>query len=103
MASRPTKELLKAAERNEPDRCEYYLNQGADIHGKDKDVRQPSESCLRISNFNRCACFQNGDSPLHLASFYGNLEVVRYLLDKGANLEAQNDVFGFIPTTVHTF
>jgi ankyrin repeat protein len=41
---------------------------------------------------------QNGNSSLHLACELGHLEVVLLLLDSGANIDAQNDVYSPSPS-----
>lgn len=35
---------------------------------------------------------QNGDTPLHLASNYGQVEVAHLLLQRGAAVNARNEV-----------
>ena len=36
----------------------------------------------------------NGSTPLSIASYYGNLKVVKYLIEKGADIESMdNDNF----------
>jgi ankyrin repeat protein len=35
---------------------------------------------------------QIGWTPLHEASYYGHIEVVRLLLDRGADIQAQTEV-----------
>ncbi len=37
-------------------------------------------------------CMQNGDTPLHLASNYGQVEVAHLLLQRGAAVNARNEV-----------
>jgi hypothetical protein len=42
-----------------------------------------------------CICLfvcQIGWTPLHRASYYGHIEVVRLLLDRGADIQAQTEV-----------
>ena len=40
-------------------------------------------------------CFQHGNTPLMYGASNGHLEVVEYLLEKGADLEARNTVRKF--------
>ncbi len=40
----------------------------------------------------RGLCAQNKNAPLHLASIYGHLEVAMALIDKGADVNAENEV-----------
>jgi len=42
------------------------------------------------------ACAQCGRTPLHLATQNGNVDAVRYLVEKGANIEAKNMVSNWI-------
>ena len=39
-----------------------------------------------------CICLQNGQSPLMMASSGGYVEIVKLLLDKGAEVNHQNMV-----------
>ena len=56
-------------EDEESDLAKLLLKRGASVNEKDK----------------------NNATPLHLASFYKRLEIVRVLLDNGANTDAEND------------
>jgi Ankyrin repeat len=33
---------------------------------------------------------EEGFTPLHFAAFHGNLELIKFLIEKGANIEAKN-------------
>jgi ankyrin repeat protein len=37
-------------------------------------------------------CSQDGSSPLHMVSAVGNVELLKALLEKGANVETKNRV-----------
>ena len=36
--------------------------------------------------------YQNGDTPLILAAWYGHLPIVEYLVERGADMEAKSGV-----------
>jgi ankyrin repeat protein len=44
-----------------------------------------------------CGRAQGGKTPLHHAAIHGHMEVVRLLLERGANLEAKGDVRAHAP------
>ena len=56
----------------------------------------PSVSCISVSDVFPRGMSQNGFTPLHIASQQGNLDVVKYLVGKGADIKAKN-VGGMIP------
>ena len=43
-------------------------------------------------NITYCCCYQDGYTPLHIASEYGYLEVVKILLAYGADVNDKTDV-----------
>lgn len=61
------KQLLKAVSKNELDEVQRLIESGADIESQ-------------------AGFFYLRQTPLGIASFNGNLDVVKYLLDKGANV-----------------
>ena len=48
--------------------------------------------CIACCELTGCRAAQDGDTPLICASYNGQLEVVSFLLGKGANIEAKDKV-----------
>ena len=71
---------------------EYLLENGADMEAKDQvsDVISLmwSHTYVTHEHMYLCECYQNGDTPLIYAAYNGHLPVVEFLLEKGADMEA---------------
>ena len=48
-----------------------------------------------------CVCIQGGWSPLHCASWNGHHEVVAYLVDRGSDVHAKDDVSASVTLVVY--
>ena len=69
------------------------LDQGADIHMKG----QICASLIFLSiNINTLNVASDGTETLHFAAESGNLDVVRLLLDKGADVHAKSKIHTYI-------
>jgi len=55
------------------------------------DSWRGANSCVRTFTFT-CVCWQNGNTSLHVAAAEGHLDVVRYLLSTGLDVNLQNKV-----------
>jgi hypothetical protein len=92
-----------AADEGHLEVVRLLLERGADMEAKDDLVRTLRQAarcalyvCAALKRPRRCVCAvairQYGNTPLHMASAAGHLELVRLLLDSGANKEAVTKV-----------
>jgi Ankyrin repeat len=84
-------ELIAAAEAGDVRKLRELIGKGANINAKDSVRVGCAESCLQVPPTS-LACAQNGDTPLHYAAYNGHVDAVRYLVEKGANINATNNV-----------
>ena len=83
--------------------CQVLARLGADVNARDSDRWTPlmwaaRSGCDKTSQelINRQAVLDHlnntGNTPLHIASSYGNVRVVELLLNSGANVCVQNNL-----------
>ncbi|WP_264683262.1 ankyrin repeat domain-containing protein [Wolbachia endosymbiont (group B) of Euphydryas aurinia] len=68
-------ELINSVKQSNLNKVKEYINEGADISTKDN----------------------HGKTPLHIAAKRGLLDIAKFLLDKGADIDAQENKFGRAP------
>lgn len=68
-------ELINSVKQSNLNKVKEYINKGADISTKDN----------------------HGKTPLHIAAKRGLLDIAKFLLDKGADIDAQENKFGRAP------
>jgi ankyrin repeat protein len=101
--------LFRAAIGNQPKVFEYLLEHGADINTMDTKNHTPLHIAAKNGNMDLVAMIIESNpafdinseangllTPLCLAALKGNVEVVKYLIGKGANLNAE-DIHGMSP------
>jgi ankyrin repeat protein len=66
------------------------------------DMRGVSEAVNRGENVNQVDATVNKRTPLHHAADFGQTEVIRFLISKGANVNAK-DAFGITPLLAATY
>ena len=85
--------LLEAIAKGDYGTCEQLLGRGVNIEATYMEVSATDEDNIR-SFVVSCpsVCVQRGCTPLHVSSVRGLVDVVRLLLDRGANIEATDYV-----------
>ena len=73
----------------------FYITYRASMAGSDTVVRE----LLQCGGRDVAAKNEDGHSALHLAAFYGNLEVIELLIQFGANINEANSS-GYTPLHV---
>ena len=95
MYQRGTTPLIWATNNGHLPVVEYLMERGADIEASDAVSHVTMKPLTRhASPYPRMN--QNGVTPLLSAAIGGRLSVVEYLLERGANIEAKNNVSGVI-------
>ena len=87
--------LLFAAVNDRIPIVEYLVERGVNIEAKDKvsDVISLMWSHTYVTHAYICVwMYQHTSTPLLHAAERGHLPVVEYLVEKGANMEAENEV-----------
>jgi ankyrin repeat protein len=93
--------LVYAIQNNNFEAVKYLVDHGADVslvwsaiyEGQFEMLRYIVEHGMDVNSVNP----DNGETPLHLAMRYGGYGIKRYLLDRGADINAQ-DFEGDTPT-----
>ena len=98
------KQLLKLVTTNDINAVQRLIEQGANIHAKDKDMRTPlhhaawSNENAEITKLlidkgaNIHAKDKDMRTPLHHAAWYNeNAEITKLLIDKGADIHAKDE------------
>ena len=89
--------LIHAASNGLLPVVEYLVERGADIDVTDTNVMST------VIQHRKSLCiftYQHGNTPLSFATMLGRLPVVEYLLERGADIEAQCTVRDIIITHV---
>ncbi len=68
------------------------LDRGADIEAQDWEVSENSFVSFPLVLILLVSVCQHKSTPLHMASNRGHVDVVRLLLDRGADARARNKV-----------
>ena len=96
MATDLTSDLIKAIQFGDQDRCHKLLSEGANVNKTDDTVsafvRYPHICLLLFYVFFMLVKCKTGFSPLHWALQYGHVNIARLLLDRGADIDAQDKV-----------
>jgi serine/threonine-protein phosphatase 6 regulatory ankyrin repeat subunit B len=79
-----------AARSGDPDLAKLVLRHGADPNSKAPQLRYEDAGGF----VGRRTEFDGGETPLHIAAALGHTDVVRVLIEHGADLEATRDDFG---------
>jgi hypothetical protein len=92
-------ELFKAVTRGDVARVRELLKKGANVNAREKDY----SITVHFMVFNRCVASARacGLSPLHWAAAYGFVDVVKILLEHGADVNPRN-VDGITPLHLAT-
>ena len=83
--------------------CDFLISKGADVTAKDKDNRTPLHLAVKAGSLKTVNVLTNcllpstleekdheGNTPLHLACKYNRLDVLQFLLDRGADVTVRN-------------
>src|SRR3990167_2687096 len=88
----PNEQLLEAAESGDVDQALEALNAGADINTTYVYVKPDETDILNDDEEPEFPLISPGDTPLNVASRLGHTDIVRLLLERGADMEIPNDV-----------
>ena len=83
------KELGDAARAGDAQKLRELITNGADIEAN-IGVRARCTFCFYLQY--NLQCVQDGATPLTHAAAFGHMDAVRYLVEKGANIEARDRV-----------
>ena len=83
--------------------CEFLIQKGADVTSTDTSNRTPLHLAVKAGSLKTVKILRNyllpctlerkdndGNTPLHVACMYNRLDVLKFLLDEGANVTAIN-------------
>lgn len=84
------RDLFHAAAHGSVDDVQFFIEQGADVNERNDKKRA---SGISVTNSQGVSIVPNiNDTPLHCAvRLNQDIEVVKYLIEKGANVNAQDD------------
>ena len=84
--------------------CEFLISKGADVSAKCMNNVTPLHLAVTVGSLETVVVLMNpflpstleekdsdGNSPLHLACRYNRLDVLQFLLDRGADVTARNE------------
>ena len=83
--------------------CDFLISKGADVTARDKDNMTPLHLAVKAGSLKTVNALTNcllpstleekdheGNTPLHLACKYNRLDVLQFLLDRGADVTVRN-------------
>ena len=83
--------------------CDFLISKGADVTARDKDNMTPLHLAVKAGSLKTVNVLTNcllpstleekdheGNTPLHLACKYNRLDVLQFLLDRGADVTVRN-------------
>ncbi|RBQ78711.1 hypothetical protein FVER14953_21429 [Fusarium verticillioides] len=76
------------------DVVDYLLTKGADVNAQQEEYHGSSLAYLGAWGSARSSGEENFGRPLHLASYFGHLDIVIRLLEKGADVNAPGGYYG---------
>lgn len=91
----PYEDIFKAAIKGTIDDVKYFIDElGIDVNAGNKEVWEPPRmtGASTYSNYHRCGydvCCVDF-SPLHMAVAHNNIDIIKYLISIGANVNARN-------------
>ena len=84
--------------------CEFLISKGADVSAKSMNNITPLHLAVKVGSLETVVVLMNsflpstleekdsdGNTPLHLACRYNRLDVLQFLLDRGADVTVRNE------------